>query len=86
MKEQFEPEAYRIWSSFKQSQEAATRLLLRFHADEIVSHPSARVTSNSQNKTFEALLLEEVKPIPPCRNWKEANLWKSRSNNIKRCK
>jgi hypothetical protein len=47
LKEHFEPEAYRRWPSSKQSQEAAilpaTSLLLRFHTDEIVSHPSARV-------------------------------------------
>jgi hypothetical protein len=87
LKEQFEPEAFGRWSSFKQSQEAVTlpatshegdatlpatchaegaptSLLLRFHADEIVSHPSARVLPISQNKTFEKLLLEQVKQVP----------------------
>jgi hypothetical protein len=39
---------------------ATTYLLLRVHADEIVSHPSARVILVSQNKTFEELLLDEV--------------------------
>jgi hypothetical protein len=77
LKEQFEPEAkYRRWSSFKPSQEAATllatshaegaatSLLLRFHTDEIFSHPSVRVIPISQNKTFEELLLEQVKQMP----------------------
>jgi len=73
LKEQFEPEAkHRRWSSFKPSQEgatshakgAATSILLSFHADEIVSHPSARVIPVSQNKTFEELLLEQVKQMP----------------------
>jgi hypothetical protein len=76
LKEQFEPEAYRTWSSFKESQEAATlpatshaegaaaSLLLRFHADETVSHPSAIVKPSSQNKTFEELLLDQVKQVP----------------------
>ena len=43
---------------------AATSLLLRFHADEIVYHPSVRVIPVSQNKTFEELLLEQVKQMP----------------------
>jgi hypothetical protein len=55
LKEQFETEAYRRVSGFKESQEAAilpstshadgaaTSLLLRTHSDEIFSHPSARV-------------------------------------------
>lgn len=43
---------------------AATSLLLRFHADEIVCHPSVRVLPISQNKTFEELLLEQVKQLP----------------------
>jgi hypothetical protein len=76
LKEKFEPEAQRRWSSLKESQEAATlpstshaegaatSLLLRFHADEIVSHPSARVISVSQNKTFEELLLDQVNQMP----------------------
>jgi hypothetical protein len=33
---------------------------LRVHADEIVSHPSARVILISHNKTFEELLLDQV--------------------------
>jgi hypothetical protein len=32
---------------------------LRFHAEEIVTHPSARVTPISQNKTIEELLLDQ---------------------------
>jgi hypothetical protein len=40
---------------------AATSLLLRFHADEIVSHRSARVITISQNRTFEELILDQVK-------------------------
>jgi len=79
LNEQTEPEACRRWSSFKESQEtatlpsashaegAATSLLLRFHADEIVSHPSAKVISISHNKTFEELLLEQVKQMPHVR-------------------
>jgi hypothetical protein len=60
LKEQSEPEAkHRRWSSFRPSQKAATllatshaegagtSLLLRFHADEIVSHPSMRVITFS---------------------------------------
>jgi len=43
---------------------AATSLLLRVHADEIVSHPSARVIPISQNKTFEELLLDQVNQMP----------------------
>ena len=43
---------------------AAASLLLRFHADKIVSHPSARVIPVSQNKTFEELLLQQVKQMP----------------------
>jgi hypothetical protein len=41
-----------------------TSLLLRFHADEIVSHPSVRVIPISQNKIFEVWLLEHVKQMP----------------------
>jgi hypothetical protein len=40
---------------------AATSLLLRFHADEIFSHPSARVTPIVQNETFEELPLDQPK-------------------------
>jgi hypothetical protein len=66
----------RKWSSFKVNQEAAilpstsqaegaaTSLLLRFHADGIVSHPSASLIPISQNKTFEELLLNQVKQMP----------------------
>ena len=43
---------------------AATSLLLRFHADEIVCNPSVRVIPVSQNKTFEELLLEQLKQMP----------------------
>jgi len=43
---------------------AATSLLLRFHADKIVSYLSARVIPISQNKTFEELLLDQVKQMP----------------------
>jgi hypothetical protein len=43
---------------------AATSLLLRFHKDKIVSRLSARVVPISQNKTFEELLLDQVKQMP----------------------
>ena len=46
---------------------AATSFLLRFHADEIVSYPSARIIPISQNKTFEELLLDQVKQMPHVR-------------------
>jgi len=42
----------------------ATSLLLTVHADEIVSHPSSRVITISQNKTFEELLLDQVNQMP----------------------
>jgi hypothetical protein len=42
---------------------AATSFLLRFHADEIISYPSARIIPISQNKTFEELLLDQVKQM-----------------------
>jgi hypothetical protein len=54
LKEHLDTEAYRRWTSFKGSQEAATLpstthaeraaapLVLRIHADEIFSHPSVR--------------------------------------------
>ena len=45
------------------AERAATSLLLRFHVDEIVCHPSVRVIQVSQNKTFEELLLEQVKQM-----------------------
>jgi hypothetical protein len=37
---------------------------LRVHADEIVSHPSARVIPISQNKAFKELLLDQVNEMP----------------------
>jgi hypothetical protein len=52
------------WPAKSNAEEAASSLLLRFHANEIISHPSARVIPFSQNKTFEELLLEQLKQMP----------------------
>jgi hypothetical protein len=53
-----------ILPSTSHAKGAATSLPLSFHAEEIVTHPSARVIPISQNKIFEELLLDQVNQVP----------------------
>jgi hypothetical protein len=75
---------FAILQATSHAEGAATSLLLRVHADESVS-PSYHRELYQLVKTFEELPLDQVNRAT-CENWKEGDLWRGRSNNVRRDK